>query len=212
MLPFIPAPKPPIAWTEPFDALKLDEWRDVEVKGHTAYEAVELSGRRCLRATSHAAASILLHALRVDIDDHRWFSWDWRVDQLVEGEALHEKRGSDAAARVYVYFESNGLPWRKRNIDYVWSATLPVGTMLESAFTSTSKIIVVESGAASLGTWRHVTRNVAADYVRCFSGKPPRAIAVGLMTDADNTGTSALAYFDDLQFTRTAPDATVARP
>ncbi|MDP3703841.1 MAG: DUF3047 domain-containing protein, partial [Candidatus Omnitrophota bacterium] len=125
-----------------------------------------------------------------------------RVDQLPTGEALERKDGSDAAARVYVYFETTGLPWQKRNIDYVWSATLPVGTILDSAFSSASKIIVVESGTGSVGQWRRVQRNLRADYARCFGEDPPDVVAIGVMTDADNTRGEALAYYDDLRISK----------
>jgi len=122
---------------------------------------------------------------------------------LVEGEALDWKDGSDAAARVYVYFASRGLPWQKRNLDYVWSASLPVGTLLSSAYSSTSKILVVESGSASLGQWRTVERNLEDDFERAFGRQDlPDVIAIGLMSDTDNTGGDALAYFDELRVSR----------
>ena len=189
-------------WSEPFDGLDLARWRDIEVRGHTQYQVVTLDGRPCLKAHSQAGASILMHPVRFDPDTYEWLSWQWRVDQLVEGEALERKDGSDAAARVYVYFDTKGLPWQKRNIDYVWSASLPVGTVLNSAYASTSKIIVVESGAAAVGEWRGVERNLEDDYKRCFGGHPPEVIAIGLMTDTDNTGEEALAYFDELRVSR----------
>ena len=120
------------------------------------------------------------------------------TDQCAERED-----GSDAAARVYVYFETKGLPWQKRSLDYVWSASLPVGTILSSAYSSKSKIIVVESGPAHLGEWQGVERNLEDDYARCFGTQDlPDVIAIGLMSDTDNTGGSALAYFDELQVSR----------
>ncbi len=185
---------------ELFDTLQ--EWKNVSVHGETRYEAVSLEGRACLKAESQNSASILLHALQFNPDKHERLSWDWRVDQLVEGEALEHKNGSDASARVYVYFESRGLPWQKRNLDYVWSSSLPVGTLMDSAYSSTSKIIVVESGAERLGQWRHVRRNLEDDYEQAFGGHPPNVVAIGLMVDTDNTHGHALAYFDDVKVSR----------
>jgi hypothetical protein len=101
-----------------------------------------------------------------------------------------------------VYFETPGLPWQKRNIDYVWSASLPVGTILSSAFSSSSKIIVVESGATALGQWRTVERNLEDDYEQCFGEDPPDVIAIGVMTDTDNTAGEAVAYYDDLHISK----------
>ncbi|PIQ83820.1 MAG: hypothetical protein COV75_05355 [Candidatus Omnitrophica bacterium CG11_big_fil_rev_8_21_14_0_20_63_9] len=196
-----------VLWFEPFETLDPERWRHTEVKGRTQYDIVTLDERRCLKAESRDGASILLAAADFDPDKFEWLSWSWRVDQLVEGEALDRKQGSDAAARVYVYFETPGLPWQKRNIDYVWSATLPVGTILQSAFAASSKMIVVESGTSALGQWRRVERNLEEDYRRCF-GKydPPNVIAIGLMTDTDNTHSVAIAYFDDLRISRRPGD------
>ena len=208
-LPLIPpfpiASTAPIRWAEPFDALEPGRWRNVEVKGRTEYEAVELDGRRCVKAESHGGASILLTQVEFDPETYEWLSWRWRVDQLVAGEDLSTKEGSDAPARVYVYFKTPGLPWQKRSIDYVWSASLPVDTVISSAYAQEAKIIVVESGPAHVGQWRSVTRNLEDDYERCFGKQHlPDIIAIGLMTDTDNTGADALAYFDDLRVSLTA--------
>ena len=202
----LPAAAPPLIVIDSFDVSSLAErWHAVGVKGRTTYDVTELDGRRCLRASSRAGASILLTELHADPQTYPWLSWDWRVDRLVEGEALARKDGSDAAARLYVYFESSSLPWQKRNLDYVWSASLPVGTVMDSAYSRNSKIVVVESGAASLGRWRTVARNLKDDYERCFKEPLPAVIAVGVMSDTDNTGSEALAYFDELRLSRAKP-------
>ena len=188
-----------IVWMEPFDELNSSRWRNVEVRGNSQYRAVSLDGRSCLRAESHATGSILLTTVRFEPKAYPWLMWQWRVDQLVQGEALDQPKGSDAAARVYVYFETQGLPWQKRNIDYVWSASLPVGTSLTSAYSPTSHIVVVESGADHAGQWRDAERNLAEDYRESFHEEPPGVIAIGLMTDSDNTGSESLAYFDEVR-------------
>ncbi|MBI3320773.1 MAG: DUF3047 domain-containing protein [Candidatus Omnitrophica bacterium] len=190
MPPLIPQAPPVILWREAFDALDPARWREAEVNRQTRYEVVTLDGRRCLRAESRGGASILLSAVRFNPHIYEWLSWQWRVDQPVSGEALERKEGSDVAARLYVYFETRGLPWQKRNLDYVWSAALPVGTIVTSAYSTQSKIIVVESGSSWL------------DYRRCFGGRLPDVIAIGLMSDTDNTGGAAVAYFDELRVSR----------
>ena len=189
-------------WAEPFHELNRRRWREVELRHRTRYDVVTLDGRRCLRAQSHASASILLSAVHVNPETSPWLSWEWRVDRLVEGEALERKDRSDAAARVYVYFETKGLPWQKRSVDYVWSASLPIGTILNSPYTSTSKMLVVESGSAALGQWRGIQRHLKEDYERCFGAPSPPVVAIGLMSDTDNTAGEALAYFRELRISR----------
>lgn len=191
-----------VAWTESFDRLDPAHWREVAVKRHTDYGAVTVDGRACLRAHSRDGASILLHAMQVDPSAHPWLSWEWRVDRPVEGEALMEQRGSDAAARVYIYFKTVGLPWQQRSLDYVWSTTLPVGTLLNSAYSSVSKIIVADGGADAMGRWRRVERNLRDDFYRAFGEPAPAIVALGIMTDTDTLRGEALAYFDDFRLSR----------
>ena len=208
--PHAPLPAPPVFWSESFDEINPEHWREGEVRRHTQYKAVDLNGRRCLRVASLNGASILLRPMQFDADTYEWLSWDWRVDQPVEKEALSEKSGSDAAARIYVYFDTQGLPWQKRSLDYVWSASLPSGTVLNSAFSSDSKIIVVDSGRSALGQWRHVERNLHDDFERSFGKPMPQVIAIGVMGDSDNTEGESLAYVDDLRLSRgrLAPDSS----
>lgn len=196
-----------VLFQEPFDTLDPQRWREVEVHGRTSYALEEEDGQRHITARSRNGASILLRPFRYDPDRYEWLSWRWRVEQLVQGEDLTRKSGADASARVYVYFDTGGLPWQKRNLDYVWSATHPVGTILPSPYSANSRAIVVESGAEHVGAWQHVSRNVEDDYRRCFGGNPPDVVAIGLMTDTDSTHSDAIASFDDLQVSRHAPTA-----
>lgn len=199
-----------VLFRESFERLDLTQWREVPVKGRTIYAVTPLDGSTSLKAYSHAAASILVHPVNFDPHEYPWLSWRWRVDRLVDGEDLRHKRGSDASARVYVYFDTRGLPWQKRNLDYVWSRGLPVGTNVNSAYTNQSKLFVVESGSAHVGQWRSVSRNLVEDYRRVFGHEPPRAAAIGLMVDTDNTRSEAVAFFDDVLISRQEPSGYAA--
>ena len=63
-------------------------------------------------------------------------------------------------------------------------------------------MIVVESGAGKLNQWVSEERNVHEDYVKAFGEEPPLISGVAIMTDTDNTGESATAYYGDIQFTK----------
>lgn len=41
-------------------------------------------------------------------------------------------------------------------------------------------------------------RDLYADYQRLFGGEPPRIVGVAVITDTDNTGESAVAYYGDI--------------
>jgi len=64
------------------------------------------------------------------------------------------------------------------------------------------RMIVAESGAANLGKWVTIRRNVAADFRTAFGEDPPAISGVVLATDTDNTGESATAYYGDIRFTQ----------
>ena len=81
---------------------------------------------------------------------------------------------------------------------YVWDAEAPVGTVVISQRSDRIRKIVVESGSMHLGQWRHYRRNVAADYLAAFGEPPGPWLAVALMTDADNTGTQAKAWYGEI--------------
>lgn len=61
-------------------------------------------------------------------------------------------------------------------------------------------MIVVESGTTKLNTWVTEERNVYEDYKRAFGEEPPPISGVAIMTDTDNTGESAEAYYGDILF------------
>ena len=84
---------------------------------------------------------------------------------------------------------------------YVWDHTLPVGTLIDNAFTSRIRMIVVDSGTKALGQWVSHQQDVTADFRRAFGREfptlpPLEGVAVG--ADADNTQSRSLSYIADL--------------
>jgi hypothetical protein len=71
-----------------------------------------------------------------------------------------------------------------------------VGTVLDNAYSARAKVVVVRSGAALAGTWVSETRDIYADYRRIVGREPPRIEGIALMTDTDDTGERAVAYYD----------------
>ncbi|HEX5530497.1 MAG TPA: DUF3047 domain-containing protein, partial [Methylomirabilota bacterium] len=81
-------------------------------------------------------------------------------------------------------------------LNYVWESRLPVGTVLDNVYSARAKVVVVRSGAAEAGTWVTETHDIYADYRRIVGGEPPRVEGIALMTDTDDTGERAVAYYD----------------
>jgi hypothetical protein len=191
------------------------------VERPTAYRMVREAQGWVLRAESHAGASALYRP--VDLDPRVWqvLSWRWKVENVLSRSDPRTKAGDDYAARVYVAFAYDPAAadaWERLRfgvlralygrypprhaLSYVWDARLPVGTTLDSAYTDRAKIIVLRSGPAEVGRWVEERRNVYQDYRRLVGAEPPRLAGIAVMTDTDDTGERAVAYYGELALGR----------
>ncbi|HEY8369132.1 MAG TPA: DUF3047 domain-containing protein [Thermodesulfobacteriota bacterium] len=130
---------------------------------------------------------------RFDVKRYPILSWRWRVHEVPRGGDERKKETGDSAAGVYVVFGGWPIP---NAIKYVWSATLPPGTRLESPFASQTKIVVLRSGQPNPDRWVEEQVNVLEDYRTFFGEDPPEAKGIGILSDSDNTGTRAVADYD----------------
>ena len=132
--------------------------------------------------------------------EYPFLAWRWRVHKLPSGAREDVKKLSDSGAGVYVIFR--GTLRLNRMIKYVWSSTLPVGTVTESPFNGRAKIKVLRSGGEKMGCWIGEKVNVMRDYEEIFGSKPPQIEAIAIMSDADNTQSSVEADYDDFLISR----------
>lgn len=174
------------------------KWETKSFKGKTRYEVMREDDQLCIKATSIASASGLYYKIKYDPKEYPFLTWRWKIDDVLsKGDALR-KDGDDYAARVYVVFPSLAF-WRTRALNYIWANKLPRGQAVPNAFTSNAILIAVESGPERTGQWVEETRNVFEDYRRYFGKDPPRAGAIAIMTDTDNTGEKATAWYGPIR-------------
>jgi len=83
-------------------------------------------------------------------------------------------------------------------LSYIWDSRLAAGTALDNAYSSRVKVIVLRSGPAEVGRWVEERRNLYEDWRRVVGSDPPRLAGVAIMTDTDDTGERAVAYYDAL--------------
>lgn len=185
------------------------------VTRHTRYAVVPDGAGWALRADSEAAASALYRPLDLDPRAYPLVSWRWKVSRVLDKSNPFRKAGDDYAARVYVAFrydpERAGIWERTRFefyrafygeyppgavINYIWESRLPKGTALPNAYTDRARMLVLESGAELVGRWVPEARNLYDDYKRLFGREPTRLVGVAVMTDTDDTGESATAWYD----------------
>jgi len=173
-------------------------WKEKSFVGTTRYQVVDEAGGRVLRADSEAAASGLVYDIEADPERLPILSWRWKVTGTVPGGDERHKEGDDYAARVYVIFPHWFFP-KTKTINYIWANRLPKGESIPNPFTGNAMMLAVESGPELAGGWISERRNIVEDYRRLFGADPPQIGAIAIMTDTDNTGTSATAWYDDLR-------------
>ncbi|MCK4784549.1 MAG: DUF3047 domain-containing protein [Desulfobacteraceae bacterium] len=179
----------------------LEGWELKKYEGEVDYNIVTADGRKVLRAKSFAAASGRIRKMKIDLKKTPYLNWSWRVDNVMQGLDERTKKGDDYPARVYLVFSGGMQVWKTRAVNYVWSNNQPVGTEWPSAYTKNNMKIAVQSGKKKLGVWVEEKRNVVEDFRRLFKKDPPEKVdAVAIMTDTDNSGQSAIAYYGDIWF------------
>jgi hypothetical protein len=204
-------------------------WRVVALPtGHkplTRFDITPLDGRPVLRVQTDRSYANLVHDLpEVVPASGTLLRWRWRLDQPLRETDLRHREGDDSALKVCLLFDMSldNLGFMDRSmlrvvssvsgeqlpaatLCYVWDNNLPVGTLINNAFTSRIRMLVVDSGGAHLGQWISHQRNVIADFHRAFGPESPglsplKAVLVG--ADADNTGGQSLGYVDDIILSR----------
>ncbi|NKE70252.1 DUF3047 domain-containing protein [Candidatus Manganitrophus noduliformans] len=199
-------------WPEAWRALTFQK-----VPAHTEYTLLHEEGRPVIRAVSRNAASGLYRPLDRDPKVFSVLSWCWKIDRIISNGDETRKEGDDYAARIYVTFKydpDRATFWEKAKfglikavygeyppkgaINYIWANRLPKGRTIPNAYTDRAQMVAVQSGEEKVGEWLCEERNLYSDYQRLFGEKPPAISGVAVMTDTDNTGEEAVAYYSDI--------------
>jgi hypothetical protein len=194
-------------------------WKLSGLKRPTEYSLVDHEGRTVILARSRAGASGLVFPISIDLKEYPSLHWHWKVPALIPGADNSQRHTEDSPVRIVITFDGDKskLPLEERLfadnfrlftrqefpyaiLMYIWENRAPVGRVIDNLHTSRIKMIVADTGAENLGKWRAETRNVYEDYKRAFGEEPPPIRSIGIMTDSDNTGTDAEAYYGDITF------------
>jgi hypothetical protein len=166
-------------------------WKSRGGEGSEVYR-VRSDHEPYLEAHAKQSAVTIAKDCKYELTEYPYLSWQWRVIELPKGGDERYKKTGDSAAAIYVIFEGRLRP---KNIKYVWSASLPRGTTTESPYNSKTKIVVIQNQSSSMAEWISEKVNVYADYQRLFGGETESVQAIGLMSDSDNTQSTAVAHY-----------------
>ena len=189
-----------LAWPAPADSVESGGWEVEEFDGETRYRVVELDGRRVLEADSEAAASSLYLEREIDVTATPILEWSWRIEKPLAVADERTKDGDDYAARLYVVAPGEGMFGLPRAINYVWANQAAVGDSWPNPFTAKVMMVAVDSGEAHAGDWRTHRRNVRTDFLRLFEREVEEIEGIAVMTDSDNSGLGARAWYGEIAF------------
>ncbi len=186
-------------------------------KRQTEYRLVHSAAGTALEAFADRAGTGFYRRVRVDPRRHPMLEWSWRVENLIPGANLRVASREDSAARLVISFHGDakkldfddrvrlrlaqafaGEPLPYAMLIYVWSNQIPAETALPSPQIDRIRMVVVESGHGHVGQWLTYRRNVLEDYRRAFGEDPGDIVAVGMLTDSDNTQQVARSYYGDI--------------
>ncbi|MFH1478150.1 MAG: DUF3047 domain-containing protein [Candidatus Omnitrophota bacterium] len=182
----------------------LKEWQEKIFKNKVLYTLESNVKEGYLMAKSDSACSGLFYRISFNIKDFPMMSWNWKVLKFPDKSTVNKSTGGwiekdDYAGRVYVIFPGLFFSGTK-SIEYIWDENLPAETVLTSPYFRNIKLIVAESGKARIGEWVFEKRNIYEDYKKAFRSEPlSRVGAIALMTDTDNTLSTAETLYKDIK-------------
>ncbi len=194
-----------------------------KIPTHTQYTLVKDGEQVVIKAVSHQSSSGITREITIDPQEFPVVQWSWKFENIIKNGDVTQKSGDDYPARLYITFEYDSSKvgfFEKAKyetakfiygqyppigaINYIWESKSPIGTMVPNPYTDRVIMIVIESGKTRVNEWITEERNIYQDYMKTFGGNPPKISGVAIMTDTDNTKESAVAYFGDIVFKKSA--------
>jgi hypothetical protein len=163
--------------------------------GETVYSLADRDGRAAVHAQCRESASGLFLYQRLDVSNTPWLEWSWRVDQTFGDIDETTRAGDDYPARLYVVVDGGLLRWRTRSVNYVWASRAPAGADWPNAYAAQNHMLAVRSGDGDAGRWVTERRNVVEDFRRFHGLDVTHIDAIAIMTDCDDIGSEARAWY-----------------
>ncbi|RDK09080.1 DUF3047 domain-containing protein [Cupriavidus lacunae] len=181
----------------------------------TRYSMVEVDQRVVVHAQADSSASGLYVPLRDR--DAGTLRWTWKTSGIIRNADNGLGPREDSPLRLFVAFDGDkgALPLKDQlmyemarlttgrempyaTLMYIWGGRRAEGSVVKNPHTDRVRMIVVDSGMKHANEWRCHERDLRADYRKAFGTDPGRIVAVGIMTDTDNTKSKAESWYGDI--------------
>lgn len=187
-----------------YPATEIIDWKHKSFSGDTDYSVVydEQIQQKVILAESSQAASGLFYEKRIDLNKTPFLNWSWRVETFPSVADEKVKAGDDFAARIYIVVQDGWTFLSTKAISYVWSKQSHTNDVWPNPFTNGSAMMLAVRGSEDGHGWVTEKRNIKEDLQKLF-GKEIRYIdAIAIMTDTDNSNSTAVSYYSDIRLTK----------
>jgi len=190
-------------------------WTINRNKTPTRYSMAEVDQRVVVHAQAESSASGLYVPLRDR--DAGMLRWTWKTSGIIRNADNSHGPREDSPLRLFVAFDGDkgalslkdqlmyemarlttGREMPYATLMYIWGGRRAEGSVVKNPHTDRVRMIVVDSGMKHANEWRCHERDLRADYRKAFGTDPGRVIAVGIMTDTDNTKSKAESWYGDI--------------
>lgn len=183
-------------------------------KSPTKFSYMREDGRDAIAVMAASSASMLRRPVRIESPELGRVRFSWKVPELISGADMAARDADDSPVRVVLFFEGDRSRFSPRDammaelvravtgeempyatLMYTWCNRRAPGTLIANPRTDRVRTLVVESGTKNLNHWLDYERNIRADYERAFGETPGALVGIGIMTDSDNTRSTAHAWY-----------------
>ena len=155
-----------------------------------------------LKAVADNAASGLGKEVKIDLNKTPFINITWKIEKDLPGIKESTKKGHDFAARVFAIKKTGATPLSNRAINYVFSSNNEIGFSSPSPYTKKSIDNVLASTKKNLNEWVTVKANVKEDFKRFHDLDVNELDGLAIMSDTDNSKMKAIAYFQNIYFSK----------
>ena len=200
-------------------------WTLARFKKQTSYDLIKKDGATVVEARADGSASALLHPLdRLDPRQYRELTWRWKIEDIIKNQDNTRSATEDSAVRLVVRFDGDrskldiaerifatqvkaitGQELPYATLMYIWARNSPKEAVITSRHTDRIKMLVAESGRDNIGAWQDMQRDLYEDFKKAYGEEPGPITGIGIMTDTDNTGETARAWYGDIRLLERTP-------
>ena len=166
---------------------------------------------------------MLRQVVRIEPEQLDSVRFSWKVPELIAGADMALREADDSPVRIVLAFEGDRSRLSPKNamlselsraltgeempyatLMYVWCNKREPGSVIINPRTDRIRKLVLQTGPKQLNQWLDYKRNIREDYERVFGEAPGPLVGIGIMTDSDNTRSTARAWYGPVRLTAAA--------